>query len=80
MCEMVVIMYGARFVVWDWCCGGIEMRVRREGERGVNGVRWKGCWIGKWDGSGCWSRNGERMERVAMIICFYCEWCFPLPC
>ena len=39
MCEMGVILYGVRFIVRDLCCGGIEMRVRGEGERGVNGVR-----------------------------------------
>ena len=39
MCEMGVILYGARFVVWDWCCGVMMMRVRGEGERGVNGLR-----------------------------------------
>lgn len=78
MCEMGVILYGARFVVWDWCCGVMMMRVRGEGERGVNGLRWKGCLIGKWNGGGCWSRNGERMERVVTIICFFCEWRFPV--
>ena len=39
MCEMVVIMYGVRFIVRGLCCGVIEMCVRGEGERGVNGVR-----------------------------------------
>ena len=39
MGEMVVIMYEVRFVVWDWCCGVMMMRVRGEGERGVNGLR-----------------------------------------
>ena len=34
-----MIPYGVRFIVWGWCCGVIEMRVRREGEWGVNGVR-----------------------------------------
>ena len=34
-----MIPYGVRFIVRDLCCGGIGMRVRGEGERGVNGLR-----------------------------------------
>ena len=39
MCEMGVILYGVRFIVWDLCYGVVEMCVRGGGERGVNGVR-----------------------------------------
>ena len=67
--------------VWSVvCCGGFVFRGYCNACEGRwwKDVRWKVCLVGKRDGGSYWSRNGERMERVVTIICFFCEWRFPV--
>ena len=72
MCEMGVILYGVRFIVRDLCCGGIEMRVRGEGERGSEWVALKGVvdremgW--RWLLELKWRENGESCNDHLLLL------------